>query len=230
MIEEPPLLTIKENTNRPSAEQIRGFENVPTGFLTDAMGGEGALDQAIKPLSTTDLPFNFCGPALTCQCGPADILAALAALGRLQPGDVLISAAGGWQGCAAAGDRVTGMAKNGGAVAFVTDGLVRDYDGIVDVGMPVFCTGLSPNSPFANGPGTVGMPVEIGGKTVHSGDMLVGDRDGVVVVPFAEIDNVIEKLATVRELEGALDAKVRDGLAVPPDIIELLASDKVKFE
>ncbi|MDJ0629755.1 MAG: RraA family protein [Rhodobacter sp.] len=230
MIEEPPLLTVKRPARRPAPAQIAAFQAVPTSFVVDAMYGAGAMSPVIRPLGEgRDLICAAAGPALTVDCGPGDILALLAALESIQEGDMVVSAFHGHQGCAAAGDRVTAMMKNCGAAGFVTDGPMRDYAGIVEAGLPCWCTGLNPGSPFGNGPGRVGFPIQIGGQQIETGDMIVADRDGVVVVPFAEIDAVIGMLAKVAELEGALDAQLRAGLNIPQEIRDLMASDKVKY-
>ena len=230
MIQEPPLLTVKKPVRRPTADQIAAFQGVPTGFVVDALMGTGAMSLAIQPVGAgRDLECIAAGPALTADCGPADILALLATLNYVRPGDIVVSATGGHQGCAAAGDRVAGMMRNGGAAGFVTDGPVRDYPGIVAAGLPIWCTGLTPATPFAKGPGRVGLPVQIGGREVATGDMVVADRDGVVVVPFDQIDQIIAKLDQIRELETALDAKVDEGLEVFGWIEDMLASDNTKF-
>jgi len=156
----------------------------------------------------------FCGAAVTCSAGPADNLAVIGILAHLKPGDVIVAASGGYTGCAIVGDLVLGMARNGGAIAFVTDGCVRDIPGIRDVGMPCFCVGVTPNSPAREGPGTVGYPVVLGGVAVVPGDIVLGDEDGVVVVPFERIDAVIAALPKVRAAEAALEARVKDGLRV----------------
>jgi 4-hydroxy-4-methyl-2-oxoglutarate aldolase len=137
-----------------------------------------------------------------------------------------VSAFAAHTGCAAAGDRLIGMMKNNGAAGFVTDGPVRDYQGIVQVGLPVWCAGLTPASPHMTGPGSVGFSVQIGGQEVETGDMIVADRDGVVVVPFERLDEVIQKLARIFALESALDAKVAGGLKIPEWVEAHLASDK----
>ena len=230
MIEDPPLLRINTARNRPSADQIAAFQGVPTGFVVDAMFGRGALDRRIQPLEGNAMTGQVAGPALTAGCVAGDILGTLAALNFLQAGDVLVAAFDGFDGCAAAGDRVLGMAKNAGAVGFVSDGPVRDYAGIAALDFPAWCAGLTPNSPVSNGPGTVGHAISLGGKQVSSGDMIVADRDGVVVVPFAQIDAVLAQLETVKELEVALDADVAAGLTVPPAIQALLNSDKTRYE
>ena len=213
MIEEPALLRINAARARPTAAQIAAFQGVPTGFVNDAMDGAGALASDVAPLAGQT--GHVAGPALTCDSGPGDILALLALLKFVQTGDIAVNAFASYQGCAAAGDRVTGMLRNGGAAALVTDGPVRDHVGITAVGLPVWCTGLTPASPVSKGPGTVGHPVVVGGQSIGTGDMVVADRDGVVIVPFGRIDAVIARLDRVRELETALDAEVTAGLAAP---------------
>lgn len=228
MIEAPPTLTIKSSIRRPTDAQIAAFQGVPTSFVVDALSGGGALSSLIQPVGGgRDLKCVAAGPALTADCGAADVLATFAALKFIQGGEVVVSAFAGHTGCAAAGDRLLGMMKNCGAAGFVTDGPVRDYEGVVAAGLPVWCNGITPASPFMSGPGFVGFPVQIGGLEVETGDMIVADRDGVVVVPFERIDEVIETLAHIKELEKALDAKVAKGMKIPDWVEELMASDQV---
>ncbi len=228
MIQEPPLLTVKRPARRPSAAQIAAFQGVPAGWVVDAMYGGGVLAPGIKPVGD-GVPNQAAGPALTVDCGPADILALLGALGSIRTGDIVVATVAGHQGCAAAGDRVAAMMRNCGAAGFVTDGPMRDYPGLAKVGLPSWCTGLNPGSPFSNGPGRVGFPIQIGGQCVETGDMIVADPEGVVVVPFARIDAVIAMLDTVRRLEAEHDAEKQDGLRIPAEIRDLLASGKVKY-
>ena len=227
MIEAPPTLTIKRDMRRPTRSQTEAFQGVPTGFVVDALLGGGALSSRIGPLGGgRDLHCVAAGPALSVDCGAADVLATFAALKFIEPGDVVVAAFAEHTGCAAAGDRLIGMMKNNGAAGFVTDGPVRDYVGIVPVGLPVWCVGLTPASPHMSGPGSVGFPIQIGAQEVESGDMIVADRDGVVVVPFERLDEVIEKLSVIAELEQALDAKVADGMKIPEWVEAFLDSDK----
>jgi len=228
MIEEPPLLLVHSNRNRPSDQQLAALQDVPTGFLTDAMNGRGALGPEIRPLSPDVLPSKMCGVALTCLCGPADLLAVLGALTEVQAGDVLVAATGDWRQSAVIGDRVLGMLNNAEAIGFITDGLVRDIEGIKPIGMPVYCTGLSPNSPYAKGPGEIGGRVQISGVSINSGDVIVSDDSGVVVIPLEMIDDVIDAVKHIKALELELDARVTAGLKVPDEIRELMKSDQVK--
>ena len=212
MIDEAPSIQ-RKNVVRPAKELVDALRGTPTGFLVDAMGGSGALDYRIKPAIYEQAA--FCGVALTCDAGPADNLALLAALESVQPGDVLVCATGSYTGCAVTGDLVLGMARNCGAVAFVTDGCVRDLPGIRTVALPCYCIGVTPNSPARSGPGTVGFDITLGGHPVASGDVVVADQDGVVIVPQARLDEVIARLPAIRNAEAHMDRAVRDGLRLP---------------
>lgn len=222
MLGDPPVVTLKRRIERPSAAQIDALKGVPTGFVVDLMMGQGAVDQRIKPLWPTSV---FTAPVLTVDCGPRDNLGLLVALEVAEPGDVVALATGGFEETAVLGDHVAAMAKNKGIVAFVTDGLVRDVDGLIEVGFPVWCAGVSPNSPYKSGPCELGTSVTLGGVTVHSGDLMVGDRDGVAVIPKAKIDQVIAGLPEVEAKEAEMGKLIEDGLTAPGFIKELLASD-----
>lgn len=219
MIEDPPLLHIRRNFTRPSRAQVEAFYGLQTGFVVDAMNGRGAMNGHIKPIAGSGA---FCGVALPCHAGPADNLAVFGALSIAQPGDVIVCGADSFAETAVTGDLLLGMMKNRGVVAFVTDGFVRDIQGIRSVGLPCYGAGVTPNSPARNGPGTVGLPVVAGGVAVNAGDIVLGDEDGVVIVPAAMIVQTVERLPTVRAAEADLDAKVKAGLEVPPFIQNLI--------
>jgi 4-hydroxy-4-methyl-2-oxoglutarate aldolase len=226
MIKDPPLLRIRREFARPSDDLLAAFAGVPTGHLVDAMGGAGCLDYRIKPL--TDASSIMVGTAITCHAGPADNLAVFGALHAARRGDILVAATDGFTGTAVTGDLLLGMAKNRGIAGFVTDGLVRDLVGIVGVGLPVYCAGLTANSPARNGPGTVGVPIVIGGVRIEPGDIVVGDRDGVVIVPLTEAPMVVRQLAQVKAAETGLEALVRGGLEVPDFVTFIIESEKVE--
>jgi 4-hydroxy-4-methyl-2-oxoglutarate aldolase len=212
MLDEAPSIQHLEFV-RPAAPLVDALRGTPTGFIVDALGGSGALDYRIKPAIADQAA--FCGVALTCDAGPADNLALVATLQWVQPGDVIVAATGSYAGCAVTGDLVLGMARNCGAAGFVTDGCVRDLPGIRMVGLPCYCIGVTPNSPARSGPGTVGFPITVAGHPVASGDVVVADQDGVVVVPQARLAEVIARLPAIRKAEGEMDQAVRDGLRLP---------------
>lgn len=226
MIDDPPLLQVRRNFPRPQESELAALSGLQTGYITDAMGGRGALDYRIKPLAP--LSRTMVGVALTCHCGPGDNLALLGALHAARAGDVLIVATDAFTATAVTGDLVMGMARNRGIAGLVTDGTARDVAGILGVGLPVFCAGVTPNSPARNGPGHVGLPVVMGGVSVEAGDVIVADNDGVVVVPQRMIADVVARLPAIRAAEAALEAKVKAGLEVPGFFEEVLASGRVR--
>ena len=233
MIENPPLIQIKKSSsrNRPSIKQLANFKNVPTGFICDALNGYAALDTNIKPLPVPGKKVeHIVGPALTVFSGAADVLGMSIALSEIQPGDIVVNGVSGFQGTAAVGDRIAGMIKNNGGIGLITDGPMRDLEGIIETGLSCFCTGLNPNSPYNSGPAKIGYPTEIGGKTINSGDIIVADADGVTVVPFNKIDEVIEKLDRITELENAMDEKVKNGLKISQKALNYINSDQVIYE
>src|SRR5215472_8107634 len=205
MIEEPPLLTIRRLIPRPDPARLASLAGVQTGNLVDAMDGRGALHYAIKPVDPKRSA--FVGPALTCEPGPSDNLAILAAIAMAEPGDVIVAAGDGFTGTAIVGDNMAAMARNRKVAAIVADGLVRDSAGVVGVGLPVFA----------------------GGVSVEAGDIVVGDLDGVVVIPRAQLDVVLDRLAAVRRAEAALQEKIAKGLDCPEAVRALLGSDRVRY-
>jgi 4-hydroxy-4-methyl-2-oxoglutarate aldolase len=224
MIKDPPLLTIRRKFHRPRDEDLKALAKVPTGHAVDAMNGRGALDFRIKPLAPLASP--LVGTAVTCYCGPADNLALFGALDVAQTGDILVAATDGSITTSVTGDLLMGMAKNLGIQGLVTDGLARDLAGILNINLPVYCAGLSPNSPARNGPGTVGMPVVIGSVSISSGDVMIADNDGVVVIPREHISLVLDKLSDVRAAEMELERKVKAGLTIPDFIRSVLSSER----
>ena len=216
MLDTPPALTIRRAFQRPPRDAIAKLEGALTGQVADALGGLGALDAAIKPIAGAPPSMQaFAGPAFPCMNSPADQLALVGALAYAEPGDVLVVGTEGYLGTAVIGDLMAGMLLNSGAAALVTDGAVRDTPGIIGVGLPVYCAGVSPNSPQRNGPGTVGLAISIGGVTVNPGDVVVGDVDGVVVVPQDALDDVIGHVNEIRRQETEMEAKVKEGLTYP---------------
>lgn len=224
MITDPPALTLRRSFARPDPALLAALAGVPTGYAVDAMQGRGGLDYRIKPQVPMTGP--MLGVAVTCDCGPSDNLALFGALAAARTGDVLVAATDGFTGSSVTGDLLLGMAKNRGVAGFVTDGLIRDLVGVLGVGLPVFAAGITPNSPARTGPGTVGLPVVVGGVRIESGDILIGDADGVVVIPRGRADAVVAALAGVRAAEAALEAKVKAGLEIPDFVEAILNSER----
>lgn len=223
---EPAKLTIRKSFPRPGKDEIAPFRDVATGPVVDALGRRGALPPWIRPVSEAR---RFVGTALTVRTRPVDNLAPYAALRFARPGDVLVVGVEGGTNASVLGDVLLGMAHNAGIIGAVTDGLVRDVAGIDAVGIPTFAAGVSPNSPFKDGPGEVGLPVSIAGVTVEAGDLVVADPDGVVIVPRARIAAAAADLQAVFAKEAAMEKAVKSGATHPEWLDAVLQSDRVSY-
>ena len=227
MLKDPPLLSVRRNFKRPDLAVVDTLIGAQTGHITDARYGRGALDAAIKPVDPANA--TFAGVAYPVTTFADDNLAILAVLAYVKPGDVIVVAADGFSRTAVVGDNIAMMAKNAGVRAIVIDGMARDLDGIVGAGLPLHARGITPNSCVKNGPGKVGFEVVVGGVSVAPGDVVIGDRDGIVVIPQGELAHVVSHLDEIRRLEAETQAKIRAGMTCPDNIRALLASGNVVF-
>lgn len=226
MAANPPVLTVRRNFPRPPEALVARFRDAPTGWVVDANGRRGGLDHRIRPITRA---VRFAGVALTVHSRARDNLAPYAAIEFARPGDVMIVAADAYEEASVLGDILVGMAKNKGVTALVTDGMVRDVEGLNAVGIPIFARGLSPNSPYKDGPGEIGLPVALGGVTVNPGDLVVGDQDGIVVVAREALAAVADALAEVKAKEAAMDELVRNGTTAPPWLARAFEEKGVRY-
>lgn len=219
-------VTIHRNIKRADPSLLKALTGYPTGNFTDIQGRRGALDHAIKPLFPSA---PIIGSALTVRAGPGDNLAPYLAVGVLAPGDVLVITTGGWTGSAVLGDLMAGFFKNAGAVAVVTDGMARDLKGLSGVGLPVFARGLTPNAPQKTGPGEIGGEISIGGVIVRAGDIVVGDADGVVILPQAHFADAIKAIEAIKTKETGVEREIAAGVKQPVWVQKFLAGDGVTY-
>lgn len=226
MADTSPIIIVKTDRARPGPETIASFRGRPTGNVSDAAGRGGTLAPTIKPVTPKR---RFAGPALTVDCGRHDNLAFWAALESVRPGDVMIVSTHDHDGCAVVGDLLVAFARNSGAVAVVTDGMVRDAEALAGIGIPVFAAGIRPSGPDKRGPGSVGLPVRIGGQRVESGDLVVGDADGVVVVPQSMIDQAAAEVERIAAKEAVMEAEGRAGKAAPSNIDSVLGGVTMQY-
>jgi 4-hydroxy-4-methyl-2-oxoglutarate aldolase len=222
----PTLIRVFRNLRRPARELVEPFVNAPTGNVCDAMDRFGAMDYRIKPL---DPASRMCGPALTVRTRPGDNLAVYQALEVAEPGDVLVIQTYEHTAGSVIGDLVVNIARRRGLAGIVTDGLVRDASGIRATGLPVFARGLSPSSPFKDGGAEIGGAVSCGGVAVRPGDVIVGDEDGVAVVPQDDLAAVAERLRGVFEKEAKMLAAIEAGQLTNEAMVKRLAEVGVEF-
>ncbi len=205
--------------SRAPSDLLSQFRGLGSGPVCDALGRFAAMDYQIKSL---DPSMQMVGSALTVWTRPCDNLAIYKALEMSQPDDVLVIAVHGYTTNSVWGELTTLIAQTQGLGGMVTDGMVRDSQEIIDIGLPVFARGLSPNSPLKDGPGKINVPVTCGGIGIRPGDIVVGDADGVVVVPQQEAEAVLERVAAIHAKEATIRAEIQGGQRVPSQMARLL--------
>ncbi len=217
---------LKLDFERPDGQLVEGFRGAATGNVGDALGRSAAMSYRIKPVGPG---MTLCGVAFTIKARPVDNLIVWKALEVARPGDVLIIATGGHLEHSTWGDltsRVGAIRSLGG---MVTDGAVRDVPGIVAAGLAVFAAAVTPNSPQKDGPGEFNVPVACGGQVVQPGDIIVGDDDGVVVVPRADAPEALAALRTIQDYEQERSAQLERGELIPASVAKLLAERGAVF-
>jgi 4-hydroxy-4-methyl-2-oxoglutarate aldolase len=194
MATRPATITRRADFERASPADLETLRRFPSCVVGDALGRRAGLGPAVRALTVARC---FAGSALTVRCGAGDNLAALVALASTRPGDVLVIACDAADDAAIVGGIYAKLAAQRGACAIVTDGLARDVHEMESAGIPVFAAGVHANGPFKAGPGDIGQPIAVAGVRIEPGDIVVGDDDGIVVVPRAR---AAETIARAREI------------------------------
>ncbi|WP_234192921.1 MULTISPECIES: 4-carboxy-4-hydroxy-2-oxoadipate aldolase/oxaloacetate decarboxylase [Pseudacidovorax] len=198
-------------------DQIKQLRDLGAATVYEAQGAKGALDQGIKPIDPTT---RLAGPALTVDCRPADNLMLHYAVQKASPGDVLVVDAKGFMEAGPWGDVLTIQAMKVGIAGLVINGCVRDANLIIELGFPVFCRGLSIKGTGKNQPGKLNVPVTFGDVLIHPGDIIVGDRDGIAVVPKDEVASAIHSSLAREEKEAGQRKAIEQG-AMTADLLNL---------
>ncbi|MGY1846850.1 MULTISPECIES: RraA family protein [unclassified Blastococcus] len=188
-----PGFRYRRNTRQPSPDLVRRLGAFAGADVSDMMNRLYTMNPSIKPVTPREL--RLVGPACTVKVFPGDNLMVHKSLDLAKPGDVLVIDASSSMMTAVIGDLVSTKARHRGIAGVVVDGLVRDLDGILALGdFPVFARGTTPLGPLHRGPGEVNYPVSVGGIVVNPGDVIVGDADGVVVVPQDSCEDLLQRL------------------------------------
>jgi 4-hydroxy-4-methyl-2-oxoglutarate aldolase len=176
----------------------------PASILADVAGRRGGLSGRIAPLAPS---MRLAGPAITVEVRPGDNLMIHAAMAIAQPGDVLVIDGKGDLSSALMGEIMSQQCVALGVVGVVIDGAVRDSEAIRELGFPMYAAGLNPNGPTKAVSGRLNHPISIGGVTVHPGDLVVGDADGVTVI---ERDKAASLLPLAAEKVAAETKRIAD--------------------
>ena len=205
-----PGFRVEWRVQRTDSAVVARFSAYDTPTISDKLNRLYTMCEAIRPL--TPASPSVLGTACTVKVYPGDNLMVHKSLDVARPGDVVVVDASSATTFAVLGDLVSQKARHRGIAGFVVDGLVRDLPAILAMGdFPVFARGYTPIGPLHRGPGEINYPVSVGGIVVHPGDVIVGDLNGVVVVPRECAHEVIEALELRAEAEAAYADAVARG-------------------
>jgi regulator of RNase E activity RraA len=209
----PPGYSIKEMPRTLAPELIAAFADIPVAVAGDCMGRSlGAMGLVAYH---QNLHLGLCGPALTVQVRPGDNLMIHKAFMMAQPGDIIVIDGGGDLTQALIGGlmRTTAMTRKIGG--FVIDGAIRDLVEWADGQVPVFAKGHTHRGPSKEGPGRINAPIACAGMVVQPGDLVMGDADGVICVPAAEVEALLPRVRAHLQREQAIRLSNEQGTSDP---------------
>lgn len=180
---------INKTIRRPPRDLIEGFAGLPVANIADMMGRMFCIDARIRPVNGAPL----LGPAFTVKTRPGDNLLLHKAIDLAAPGDIVVVDAQADLTNSLIGELMIRWSMRRGIGGFIIDGAVRDIAYLKTLNLPVYAAGITPAGPYKDGPGEINAAISCGGVTVHPGDILVGDEDGVVAIPPTDALDVLQK-------------------------------------
>jgi 4-hydroxy-4-methyl-2-oxoglutarate aldolase len=202
------MSNVTQEVARPEPALIQRAASFSSATLHEAMGRRGSLPYGIKPITPE---MKLCGPAITVSSPPMDNLMLHKAIYVAQSGDILVAVVGGGYEAGYWGEIMTCAAQKRGVAGVVIDGCARDGELIHSIGFPVFSRGLSIRGTNKEGMGLINHPITIGEIVITPGDLIVGDGDGVVVVPHQEISQVLDEAQKREEKEERIKKDLSAG-------------------
>lgn len=186
---------------RPDASLIRLFKDIPVANIDDCMERTAAMNYRIRPMNCGHL----IGTAFTIKLPEGDNLMFHKAMDMAYPGDVFVIDAGGSRNRSIFGELMATYCKSRGIAGIVLDGSIRDKEAIEAMrDFPIYAIGVTPNGPYKNGPGEINVPVCVGDIVVNPGDIIIGDADGVVVVPPDDAEKILTKATHIMQKEESI--------------------------
>lgn len=197
---------------------VESFRGLASSNLADAMGRFNFMDPGMRSRSG----FPLCGRAVTVLCRPADNLMVHKALQVAEPGDIVVVSTCGNTTSAVLGEMMchTAAAKKLGGI--IVDGAIRDVDGITRLGVPAYSRTVCPGGCDKDGPGEINVPIACGNTVVLPGDIIVGDEDGVAVVPRDHAEQVLINVNALMDRERARIAEIKAGVLYKAEIDDAL--------
>ncbi|MCA0215415.1 MAG: RraA family protein [Proteobacteria bacterium] len=201
-------LRINPDWPRVDAALVERYRQIPAAVIGDAANRLQAFPAGFIAYGGRK---RFAGPAFTVRVRPGDNLFVHRALDMARPGDVVVIDAGGVPTNAILGAMMSRHAVKRGIEALVVDGAIRDVDELAAMDFAVVARGATPNGPYKSGPGEIGYPIAAGGLSVAPGDLLVGDSDGVVLIPRDQADAIVDVAEGRHRDEQALEIDIEAG-------------------
>lgn len=218
---------INKEITRVSRELLSQFDTIPIPNLDDAMNRTAAATSTIRPLNGARLM----GTAYTVRVPAGDNLLFYYAIDNAHPGDVIVVDGGGLEERALCGEIMASYAQKRGLAGFVIYGAVRDAEALSGMDFPVYAKAVCPNGPYKNGPGEINVPVNLGGRIILPGDILVGDSDGLVSIHPADAENVLRKARSIMDKEEAMMRMIEEESRMDLDwMYKKLAQDQCSIQ
>ncbi|WP_159947566.1 4-carboxy-4-hydroxy-2-oxoadipate aldolase/oxaloacetate decarboxylase [Rhizobium sp. 18065] len=189
------MIHIKDIAERPAQADIDALAKFSPATIHEAQGRRGALSSRLKPV---DYRMKLCGPAFTVKCAPRDNIMLQLAINYAKPGDIIVVSAGEYEEAGSFGDVLANACLAKGIGGLVTDTGVRDTLQLRDLGFPVFSLSVCIKGTVKETIAAVNDSIIVGGETIHPGDIIVGDADGLVVVRREDVQDAA-KLSQARE-------------------------------
>ncbi|WP_082307004.1 RraA family protein [Bacillus sp. FJAT-27245] len=219
-------LRIEPSYTKLPQEIIDGLGAISTTIIADAMGIFNAMI-GVAHFNKPDV--QMVGQALTVKTMPRDNLMFHKAIEIASPGDVIVVDAGGDISRALLGEMMCMIGKRNRISGYVVDGAIRDAEAIKQIGFPVFAKGVNPGGPFKEGPGQINVSISCAGVSVNPGDVIVGDNDGVVVVPYGQAEKVLERAKAIYAHEQEMLTQIEAGTLDRSWIDKTLKKKGLKF-
>jgi len=200
-------LVIKD-FKRPSSDWIEKFKDIPASLISDCLNRYYAMKAEMRPIFEG---IRLIGPALTIQSMAGNNMMSHLALTLAKPGDVLVIDARGYTGNAVWGGVQALYARKTGVAGLVVDGAIRDVEEMRKMRFPVYCKGVTPAGPHKGWADNINVPIQCGGIPVNPGDLIVGDDDGVAVIPQEYIERVYEDSLKRLKLEKSWIKNIENG-------------------
>ncbi|HEX8594417.1 MAG TPA: RraA family protein [Pseudomonas sp.] len=172
------------------AEWVERYRAVPVANISDSMNRMTAGGAQLRAMHRSGV---LVGPAITVKARPGDNLMLHYALDIAQPGDVIVVDAGGDLSNALIGEMMVAYAIKKGVAGIVINGAIRDAASIGAGDFPLFAAGVTHRGPYKDGPGEINVPIAIGGMVIEPGDLVIGDDDGLLCVPFDQVAEVYDR-------------------------------------